>query len=134
MRLRELLEHLIRAPAVFRAAASQIERGLAKGDLQWLPGKAPVYPPQLLKNIEDIWQDILDRRNDARRDRRRRGHRSPDGPDRPPMSVNPITRRAGGAFIHFAVACLELLSFPANPTAVRAAVLRDRARQDQRNC
>jgi hypothetical protein len=111
LRLRELLEHLVRDAAVFRAAASQIERGLAKGDLQWLPGRA-VYPPPLLESIEDIWRDVLRR-----------------SPAKPKISVN--AGRAG-PFLRFAVACLELLSLPATPAtpaAVRSAILRDRERR-----
>jgi hypothetical protein len=106
--LRELLEHLVRAPAVLRAAASQIERDQAKGDLQWVPGRMR-YPPLLLENIEDIWTGVLGRST--------------------AMSVD-LMHRAGGAFIDFTVACLELLfSRPVDPSAARAAILRDRKRR-----
>jgi hypothetical protein len=114
LRAREWEDALIRVASgvrVLRTAASLIERDVAVGDLNWLPGRTPTYPPCLLINIEYLWRHRL---------RRKAG-----------MSVD-ARGDAGGPFVRFAVACLELLRLPAKPNAVRQAILRDRERRKKR--
>jgi hypothetical protein len=115
--LREWLERSVRGIPVLRAAASVVERELAAGDLQWI-ARTPVYPPGILENIEDVWARILSHRRAGMSVNRRKVNA-----DRPRRSV------AGGPFLRFAVACLELFDLPADYNAVRQAILRDRERR-----
>jgi hypothetical protein len=111
--LRQSLRQLIRlAPALY-AAASQVEREQASGDLQWWP-KTPIYIPSLLENIETLWVSVFGRKASMSVNRKTVGH------DQPSRSV------AGGPFLRFAVAVLELLGLPADPNNLRQAILRDR--------
>lgn len=117
LRAREFEDALIRLASesrVFSTAASLIEREVAAGDLNWLPGKTLTYPPRLLKTIEYLWTCALRRKAGMSVNRKNVDN------NKPRRSV------AGGPFLRFVMAVLELLGLPGDPNNVRQAILRDR--------